>query len=70
MVKRTSAPRYRDRMGMSIGSTHSRLLWSRIATNTIYKNTEILNTHVNMGHSINRSRNPSGGILLLQCNNI
>lgn len=26
---------YRDRMGMSNGSAHSRLLWRRMATNTI-----------------------------------
>lgn len=26
---------YRERMGMSRGSTHSRLLWRRMATNTI-----------------------------------
>lgn len=40
MLKRTKAPIYRERIGISRGSTHSRLLWRRIATNTIYKERE------------------------------
>lgn len=36
MVQRTSAPMYKERMGMSSGSRHSRWLCSRMATKTTW----------------------------------